>query len=133
MAHTGFRSVAQSLSTTLPLVYMKFRLEEIRKHLLKCFQFIEKFYEVKEATRTATKPNGTTPTTSASASPVAARAAAQKGGGGGGAGPGGGGGDAMDGGPAGPGAPAGGGNEAYNSSTSLQQVRRHGRFKILQK
>jgi len=84
-------------------------------------KFIEKFYEVKEATRTATKPNGTTPTTSASASPVAARAAAQKGGGGGGAGPGGGGGDAMDGGPAGPGAPAGGGNEAYNSSTSLQQ------------
>ena len=41
------------------------------------FQFIEKFHEVKEATRTATKPlNGTTPTTSASASPVAARSAA---------------------------------------------------------
>ena len=37
-------------------------------------QFIEKFHEVKEATRTATKPNGTTPTTSASASPVASRA-----------------------------------------------------------
>merc|ERR1712156_623565 len=34
------------------------------------------FHEVKEATRTATKPlNGTTPTTSASASPVAARSA----------------------------------------------------------
>ena len=41
------------------------------------FQFIEKFHEVKEATRTAPKPlNGTTPTTSASASPVAARSAA---------------------------------------------------------
>lgn len=39
-------------------------------------KFIEKFHEVKEATRTATKPlNGTTPTTSASASPVAARSA----------------------------------------------------------
>ena len=39
-------------------------------------QFIEKFHEVKEATRTAAKPlNGTTPTTSASASPVAARSA----------------------------------------------------------
>ena len=37
---------------------------------------------MKEATRTATKPNGTTPTTSASASPVAARAAANKAGGG---------------------------------------------------
>lgn len=37
-------------------------------------KFIEKFHEVKEATRTATKPNGTTPTTSASASPVATRA-----------------------------------------------------------
>jgi len=37
-------------------------------------KFIEKFHEVKEATRTATKPNGTTPTTSASASPVASRA-----------------------------------------------------------
>jgi len=72
-------------------------------------KFIEKFYEVKEATRTATKPNGTTPTTSASASPVAARAAANKAGGG----PGGG--DAMDGG--GGGVP----NENYNSSTSLQQ------------
>ena len=37
---------------------------------------MEKFHEVKEATRTATKPlNGTTPTTSASASPVAARSA----------------------------------------------------------
>nr|XP_040565917.1 homer protein homolog 2-like isoform X1 [Lepeophtheirus salmonis] len=35
-------------------------------------KFIEKFHEVKEATR-ATKPNGTTPTTSASASPVATR------------------------------------------------------------
>ena len=44
------------------------------------FQFIEKFHEVKEATRTATKPtNGTTPTTSASASPVAARSAANVG------------------------------------------------------
>ena len=41
------------------------------------FQFIEKFHEVKEATRTNSKPlNGTTPTTSASASPVAARSAA---------------------------------------------------------
>jgi len=40
-------------------------------------KFIEKFHEVKEATRTAPKPlNGTTPTTSASASPVAARSAA---------------------------------------------------------
>lgn len=39
-------------------------------------KFIEKFHEVKEATRTAAKPlNGTTPTTSASASPVAARSA----------------------------------------------------------
>jgi len=43
-------------------------------------KFIEKFHEVKEATRTATKPlNGTTPTTSASASPVAARSAANVG------------------------------------------------------
>ena len=40
------------------------------------FQFIEKFNEVREATRTSTKPNGTTPTTSASASPVATRASA---------------------------------------------------------
>lgn len=40
-------------------------------------KFIEKFHEVKEATRSAPKPlNGTTPTTSASASPVAARSAA---------------------------------------------------------
>jgi len=40
-------------------------------------KFIEKFHEVKEATRTNSKPlNGTTPTTSASASPVAARSAA---------------------------------------------------------
>ena len=45
-----------------------------RRLRLFSFQFIEKFYEVKEATRTATKPNGTTPTTSASASPVASRA-----------------------------------------------------------
>jgi len=37
------------------------------------FQFIEKFSDVREATRTSTKPNGTTPTTSASASPVATR------------------------------------------------------------
>lgn len=36
-------------------------------------KFIEKFHEVKEATRN-TKPNGTTPTTSASASPIASRA-----------------------------------------------------------
>ena len=48
------------------------------------FQFIEKFYEVKEATRNQAKPNGTTPTTSASASPVASRAVNKGGGGGGG-------------------------------------------------
>merc|ERR1712165_462946 len=47
-------------------------------------KFIEKFHEVKEATRTATKPNGTTPTTSASASPVASRAVNKSAGGGGG-------------------------------------------------
>ena len=47
-------------------------------------QFIEKFHEVKEATRTATKPNGTTPTTSANASPVASRAVNKSAGGGGG-------------------------------------------------
>ena len=47
-----------------------------KMHLIR-FQFIEKFHEVKEATRTNSKPlNGTTPTTSASASPVAARSAA---------------------------------------------------------
>lgn len=39
-------------------------------------KFIEKFSEVREATRTSTKPNSTTPTTSASASPVAARSSA---------------------------------------------------------
>ena len=38
---------------------------------------------MKEATRTATKPNGTTPTTSASASPVATRAVNKSAGGGG--------------------------------------------------
>jgi len=47
-------------------------------------KFIEKFHEVKEATRTATKPNGTTPTTSANASPVASRAVNKSAGGGGG-------------------------------------------------
>ena len=40
---------------------------------------------MKEATRTATKPNGTTPTTSASASPVASRAVNKSAGAGGGA------------------------------------------------
>ena len=39
---------------------------------------------MKEATRTATKPNGTTPTTSASASPVASRAVNKSAGAGGG-------------------------------------------------
>jgi hypothetical protein len=39
---------------------------------------------VKEATRTATKPNGTTPTTSANASPVASRAVNKSAGAGGG-------------------------------------------------
>lgn len=47
-------------------------------------KFIEKFHEVKEATRTATKPNGTTPTTSANASPVASRAVNKSAGAGGG-------------------------------------------------
>ena len=65
---------SKDLLLHFPNAYICNKRDEV--HFIR-FQFIEKFHEVKEATRTNSKPlNGTTPTTSASASPVAARSAA---------------------------------------------------------